>query len=126
MKEILIAILIPQLFILTILLIIRSSKKDEAVKTTDEEDGGRVFEILHQVFLDMNRQHMAAVGPWISSAIEHRCGDPSIALTAIRFTLRDVQNLPIGDGVTYVEGVRFRFNLDALKNAEKELMGMCA
>ena len=74
----------------------------------------------------MNRQHMAAVGPWISSAIEHRCGDPSIALTAIRFTLRDVQNLPIGDGVTYVEGVRFRFNLDALKNAEKELMGMCA
>ena len=51
MKEILIAILIPQLFILTILLIIRSSKKDEAVKTTDEEDGGRVFEILHQVSL---------------------------------------------------------------------------
>ena len=94
------------------------------IEEAAEEMGGRVFEILRLVYLDLNKQHAAAYGPWISSALEHRCGDPAIALTAVRFVLRDLQNLPVGDGVEYVKGVEYRFNLDGLRSAEAELMKM--
>ena len=88
------------------------------------EADGRVFEILRRVHLDMNRQHLAAVGPWIASAMEHRCDDPAVALTAVRWTLRDIQKQPVGEGAGYIPGIGFRFNLTALEEAARELEEM--
>lgn len=122
--------------LLPILVVIKIAEKADArfqasiqaettTETTDEPIyDGRVFEILHLVRKDLNRQHVAAVGPWLSAVIANRCFDPGAALTAVQWTIRDLQNLPIGDGVEYVPGVSFRFNLDVLRKAEKELSEM--
>ena len=132
MKEILLAILLPQLFILPLLLALRSAKKDNGGETKPDEnkkepdEEGRVFEILRRVYLELNRQHAASRGPWISSALAHKCGDPAIALNAVRFTIRDLQQFPIGDGVEYVKGLNFmaRLNMNPLRKAEEELLEM--
>ncbi len=106
----------------------RASGQTETTTTVDEIDeptyDDRVFEILRLVRLDLNRQHAAAIGPWVSSALKHYCCDPGVALTAVQWTIRDLLNLPIGDGVEYVPGVSFRFDLTVLRDAEKELLKM--
>lgn len=125
MKEILLAIIIPQLFLVTVYYAIHRSKRAAGQGSRQgSADSARVFEILRLVYLDMNRQHVAAVGPWISSALEHRCGDPAVALTAVRWTLRDLQKTPTGEGVGYVPGLEFRFDLSGLLAAERELEEM--
>lgn len=99
----------------------RGKKKEgEGVPVSDDKDG-RIFEILRQVYLDLKEQRGAGYGPWLSSALEHRCDDPSVALTAVRWTLRDIQKQPVGEGVGYVPGLKFRFDLSALLAAEREL-----
>lgn len=120
--------------LLPILVIVKIAEKADArfqaslqteTTTTDEPVcDWRVFEILRLVRLDLNRQHVAAVGPWVSSALKHRCCDPGVALTAVQWTIRELQTLPIGDGVEYVPGVSFRFDLTVLQDAEKELLKM--
>lgn len=89
-----------------------------------DDKGARVFEILRRVYLDMKEQRGAGYGPWLSSALEHRCGDPAVALTAVRWTLRDIQKQPVGEGVGYVPGLKFRFDLSGLLAAERELEEM--
>lgn len=102
----------------------RKRKEEGAATTSAEEQDGRVCAVLNRAYHDMLRQKMAAVGPWIPAALERRCSDPAVALTAVRWTLRDVQNLPIGEGTGYIPGLSFRFDLTGLERAEKELEGM--
>lgn len=148
MKEILLAILIPQILLIPIYFAIRKGGK----RDVEKEGGGsmvdteKVFTIIKECFLDLKRQHASGFGPWLSTFLDggdlfisgysnrgrpivdvvRREIDPSAALIAVQWTIRDLQNLPIGDGVEYVKGVGFRFNLDVLLRAEEELMGMCA
>lgn len=128
MLEILLAILLPNLLALPLYFVIRNEKRGGAPAETAENepagDENRVFEILHRVYRELNKQRSAAYGPWISAALEEKCNDPAVALTAVRFVIRDLQNLPVGDGVEYVKGVQFSFNFDALRAAEAELEKM--
>ena len=122
MKEILLTIFASQIALAPVYYAIYRKRKEASAESGQEIDNSaRVFEILRTVRLDMNRQHVAAVGPWISAALEHRCGDPAVALTAVRWTLRDLQKTPTGEGVGYVPGIGFRFDLSALEAAAREL-----
>lgn len=103
--------------------ILNRNKKEEGAPAANV-DGARVFEILRLAYLDLKEQKGAGYGPWLSAALERRCGDPDVALTAVRWTLRDIQNLPVGEGVGYVPGLKFRFDLSALEAAARELEEM--
>lgn len=94
-----------------------------AVSSAGDQDT-RVYDILHRAYRDMTRQKMAAVGPWIPAALERRCADPAVALTAVRWTLRDIQKQPVGEGTGYIPGIGFRFDLTALEEAARELEEM--
>ena len=102
----------------------RNKKEEGEGEPVTDDSGARVFEILRRVYLDMKEQGGAGYGPWLSSALEHRCGDPAVALTAVRWTLRDIQKQPVGEGVGYVPGLKFRFDLSGLLAAERELEEM--
>lgn len=102
----------------------RKRRGERAARVSDEENDGRVYAVLHRAYRDMVRQKMAAVGPWIPSALERRCDDPAVAITAVRWTLRDIQKQPVGEGAGYISGLSFRFDLTGLERAEKELEGM--
>lgn len=123
--------------LLPILLVLKIAEKADArfhasgqteTTTTDTTDGpvydGRVFDILKQVYRDLNRQHAGAVRPWVPSLLKHNCDDPGVALTAVQWTIRDLLDRPVGDGVEYVPGLPFRFDLTVLRDAEKELLKM--
>lgn len=102
----------------------RKKRGEGAAFAPAEDQDGRVYDILHRAYRDMTRQRMAAVGPWIPAALERRCSDPAVALTAVRWTLRDIQNLPVGEGTGYIPGLSFRYDLTGLEEAARELEGM--
>lgn len=100
-------------------------KKAEGTPSAPQDDkGAQVFEILRLAHLDIRRQKVAGIGPWLSAVLDHRCTDPAVALTAIRWTIRDLQKQPVGEGTGYISGLPFRFDLTGLERAEKELEGM--
>lgn len=100
-------------------------KKAEGTPSAPQEDkGAHVFEILRVAHLDIRRQKVAGIGPWLSAVLDHRCTDPAVALTAIRWTIRDLQKQPVGDETGYISGLSFRYDLTGLERAEKELAGM--
>lgn len=132
MKEILIAILLPNLLALPLYFLLKKHERkgrrgvparvpgndDDADDDIMEDDEICVFEILRRVHLDMVRQHMCGHGPWVAAALEHRCGDPAVALTAVRWTMRELLERPTDADLP---GLAFRFDLDALRGAEAEL-----
>ena len=86
-------------------------------------DGGRVLEILRRVYRDMTAQKMAGCGAWVPDAIRHSCADPAVALMAVRWTIRDL--LGRADYLD-VPGLKFRYSLEVLEDAEAELEGLAA
>ena len=97
-------------------------------------DEDRVHEILKAVYIDLKRQRAGTHGPWIAALLdggpemyftgdidrwgrgraerEWRRVEPAVALTAIRFTMDELAG--------------GRYNLDALRAAESELLEMGA
>lgn len=102
----------------------RKKKTEGTPSEAREEADTRVYAILSMAYREMVGQHMMSCGPWIPAAMEKRCADPAVALTAVRWTIRDMEKIPIGEGVGYIPGLSFRFDLTGLKQAEKELEGM--
>ena len=93
---------------------VREWKQQERERraVVEYETGCRVFEILNETHRSLDRQKVRGYGPWLSCLIERRCGDANVALTAVRFTIRDLAGS--------------RFNLDALNKAAAELKEMGA
>ena len=107
------------------------------------QDDDRVHGILKDAYLDLKRQRAVAHGPWLASLLE---GDlyvsghgnrgrvfvdadvmdiePSVALTAIQWTIRDILSVPISYDKDGMEMPHRMFNLDKLHQAENELMEM--
>ena len=103
---------------------VAKSKEGGAASASREKEDGRVYDILLRAYRDMMRQRMPGCGPWIPAALERRCSDPAVSLTAVRWTLREMEAAPVGEGVGYIPGLVFRFDLEGLREAEKELEGM--
>lgn len=107
------------------------------------QDDTRVRDILKDAYIDLKRQRAVAHGPWLASLLE---GDlyvsghgnrgrvfvdadvmdiePSVALTAIQWTIRDILSVPISYDKDGMEMPHRMFNLDKLHQAENELMEM--
>lgn len=100
------------------------NKEGGAARDSREDAADKVCNILGRVYREMLRQKMPGCGPWIPAALEKRCADPAVALTAIRWTLREMEEAPVGDGVGYIPGLVFRFDLGPLQAAAEELEGM--
>lgn len=100
------------------------SKEGGAASASREKEDGRVYGILLRAYRDMMRQRMPGCGPWIPAALERRCSDPAVALTAVRWTLREMEEAPVGEGVGYIPGLVYRFDLDGLRAAAEELEGL--
>ena len=109
----------------------RQSAENAEISDFPALDDIRVHEIIKAAYLDLERQRARAYGPWLSALLdggpgfyftgtvdqrgrerarEWRRVEPAVALTAIRFTIRDLAGS--------------RFNLDGLRRAEAELEQM--
>lgn len=148
MKEILIAIFLPQLILIPFLLIFRKRKKVEGgvVEPADDDmfiDGAEdpVLAILKSCFADLKRQGARGHGPWISALLDgpdmFAIGNDSrgrvtvekgwtgagadVALLAVRWTIRDILSAPKSYDKDGREMPRRIVNLDALRKAEAEL-----
>lgn len=110
----------------------RQSAENAEISDFSALDDVRVHEIIKAAYLDLEKQRARAYGPWLSALLdggpgfyftgtvdqrgreraerEWRRVEPAVALTAIRFTIRDLAGS--------------RFNLDGLRRAEAELEQM--
>lgn len=128
------------IFIIPVCIHLRLKRKkeegeyDAVVKRVTERElvGEKVNEILKECHNDLRRQHATAYGPWLSSLMDggynftilrdlrgrvyverqHRNVSPNVALTAVQWTIKELSGR--------------RFDLGALRFAERELMEMGA
>ena len=111
MKEILFAIFAPQLLLIPIVFAVRRSRSGEAGQVGEAEDrGAEVLSVVYRAYASLRSQGAAGYGPWLSSVISHGGGDASVALTAVRWTIRDLEGR--------------RFDLGGLLEAEAVLEEM--
>lgn len=139
-KELLAGLFAWLLFIIPVCIHLRLKQKkeegeyDALVKRVTERElvGEKVNCILKTCMADLTRQHAMAFGPWIPSLLDggdnftiyrdsrgrvrverqHRNVPPNVALTAVQWTIKELAGR--------------RFDLGALRLAERELLEMGA
>ena len=111
-----------------------------------EPDEDRVHEIVKAAYLDLKRQRAVSHGPWLAALLDGGAGffftgtvdkwgraraeqewrrvEPAVALTAVRWTIRELLAAPVSYDKDGNEMPRRTFNLDVLRRAESELANM--
>ena len=118
--EYLIAFIVWLAFIIPVCIHLSSKRKRELVAAVEfdahrdvkEVEAGRVRAIANIAHLSLQKQGARGYGPWLSSIIVHDSPDKKVALTAVRWTIRELSGK--------------RFDLSELAWAERELLGMGA
>lgn len=122
----------------------RKKVEEEALLAyaTATENAARAREIIYSCHRDLNKQRVAAYGPWISSLLDGpmfikydergrikvetvaKTISPDVALTAIRRTIEEIVSAPVSYDKDGNEMPHRVVNLDGLRRAEAELEKM--
>lgn len=113
----------------------KSTKQEQARETAEavrrcQEGGARILavEALKRAEMSLRKQRGAGYGPWMSACLERAQKglpvDPSVALTAVRWTLRELESAPVSYDKDGNEMYRREFDTTALEMAARELEGL--
>ena len=113
----------------------KSQKQEQARETAEavrrcQEGGARILAVdaLKRAYAALKRQKGAGYGPWIAACLKRAEGgqvvEPSAALMAVRWTLRELESAPVSYDTDGNEIPRRWFDTTALEMAARELEGL--
>lgn len=111
-----------------------------------EQEEDRVHDIVKAAYIDLKRQRAVSHGPWLAALLDGGAGpfftgtvdkwgrwqaaqewrrvEPAVALTAVRWTIRELLAAPVSYDKDGNEMPRREFDLSVLRRAETELEEM--
>lgn len=113
----------------------KSQKQEQARETAEavrrcQEGGARILAVdaLKRAEMSLRKQKGAGYGPWIAACLKRAEGgqvvEPSVALMAVRWTLRELEAAPVSYDKDGNEMYRREFDTTALEMAARELEGL--